>query len=191
MIRIFLACWLLACTSLAQAHEGPPYPVIVDLPMATFQFSAWADPDVGIGTFYAWTEPVEGGTLPTDTQMQILVQPSDGRIPEAAYPMHPARSADNQQQFIAKVPLETEETWRIHFVVQSEQGGGEAEAEVPVTPPGYGPLIDFPLFLFPFLAVGFLLVKAVIKSRSRAPVGEPEPIGRVRRGRVRPTDTSD
>ncbi|HEX2163472.1 MAG TPA: hypothetical protein VHM02_05945, partial [Thermoanaerobaculia bacterium] len=36
----------------AAAHEGPPYPIVVDRPAGPVLLSVWADPDVGTGTFH-------------------------------------------------------------------------------------------------------------------------------------------
>src|SRR5215510_7571836 len=34
------------------AHEGPPYPIMVDKMIGPCLVSVWADPDVGIGTYF-------------------------------------------------------------------------------------------------------------------------------------------
>jgi hypothetical protein len=42
---------------------------------------------------------------------------------------------------------------------------GEAATDVEVTPPGQGPVLDFVLYLFPFVAVGVILVRAIVARR--------------------------
>jgi hypothetical protein len=40
----------------AYAHEGPPYPILVDHPLKQGKLSIWSDPDVGAGTFHFYLE---------------------------------------------------------------------------------------------------------------------------------------
>src|SRR5688572_12373430 len=84
--RILLAAWFLTLDSLpALAHEGPPYPIIVDKAAGPCMLSVWADPDVGTGTFFIILEPHEGGAIPPDIKVEIAVRPLSGRLPEARY----------------------------------------------------------------------------------------------------------
>jgi hypothetical protein len=47
--------------------------------------SVWADPDVGIGTFFIIVEALRGGSLPGDIKVDIAVQPVSSRLPEARH----------------------------------------------------------------------------------------------------------
>ncbi len=164
---IFLGAALLGAP--VQAHEGPPYPIIVDQTVGPFLVSVWGDPDVGIGTFFVYLEPPDDeAPLPDQSRVRIFVQPADRRLPERGHDarLQPRRSG--RQMFVAEVPFETEESWRVRFEFGSERGGGETETEVAVTPPGQGPVLDFVLYLFPFVAVGFLFLKAVARHRRAA-----------------------
>ena len=78
-------------------------------------------------------------------------------------------SAENlrgRTQFKAEIPFDAQERWSARILLKSSQGGGEATVEVEVTPPGYGRW-DLLLYLFPFLAVGFLWLKAFLRGRNR------------------------
>ena len=46
------AVLLLACGARVRAHEGPPYPILVDKTLGPCVVSVWSDPDVGTGTFF-------------------------------------------------------------------------------------------------------------------------------------------
>ena len=49
LVRLALAAWLLSAGPMrALAHEGPPYPIIVNKSAGPCVLSVWADPDVGI-----------------------------------------------------------------------------------------------------------------------------------------------
>ncbi len=156
---------LLAFGAHASAHEGPPYPIIVDKALGPCVLSVWSDPDVGTGTFFFILEPAPGGRLPDDIRIEIGVRPVTGRLPEAVY----AAEREDQGglvQFKALVPFDAEELWRVRVHLRSAQGGGEATTDVEVTPPGYGRW-DLLIYLLPFVAVGALWLRAIIKRRGR------------------------
>jgi hypothetical protein len=69
-------------------------------------------------------------------------------------------------------PFDAQEMWRIRVMLTSAEGSGEAVANVEVTPPGLGRW-DMLLYLLPFLGVGFLWFKAVMRKRNRKSVPVP------------------
>jgi hypothetical protein len=156
---------LLASSARVAAHEGPPYPIIVDKTVGPCVLSVWSDPDVGTGTFFFTLEPTPGGRLPDDLRVDIGVQPVSGRLPEAVYAAE-REDQNGRVQFKALVPFDAEELWRVRVRLQSSQGGGETTTDVEVTPPGYGRW-DLLIYLLPFAAVGFLWLRAIIKGRGR------------------------
>lgn len=156
---------LLTATMQASAHEGPPYPILVDKMIGPCLVSVWADPDVGIGTYFIILDPLQGGRLPEDVTVEIGVQPVSGRLAEARYKAE-REALLSRTQFKAEIPFDAQERWLTRILLKSSEGGGEATVEVEVTPPGYGRW-DLLLYLFPFLAVGFLWLKAFLRKRSR------------------------
>jgi hypothetical protein len=158
------ALWLLAAgPSPVAAHEGPPYAIFVDRAAGPYVLSLWADPDVGIGTFYVMLDAPVGATWPEETRVAVVVQPESGRLPEAR---HPARRQPSRQrvQYLAEVPFDAEERWRVRLLLEGPRGRGEVATAVDVTPPGLGPF-DLILYLAPFVAVGFLWLRAVLVRR--------------------------
>jgi hypothetical protein len=156
---------LLAVSAHVFAHEGPPYPIIVDKTLGPCVVSVWSDPDVGTGTFFFILEPAPGGKLPDDVRIEIGVHPVSGRLPEAVYTAV-REDQSGRVQFKALVPFDAEELWRVRVNLQSAQGGGEATTDVEVTPPGYGRW-DLLIYILPFAAVGALWLRAIIKGRGR------------------------
>lgn len=149
----------------ASAHDGPPYPILVDKILGPASASVWADPDVGTGTFFVILEPTAVGTLPEDLKVEVAVRPADGRLAEAA---HAAVREDvrGRVQYKAEVPFDAQGPWRVRVVLQSARGGGETAADVEVTPPGLGRW-DLLVYLLPFVAVGALWLRAVVGRRGR------------------------
>jgi hypothetical protein len=157
---------LLAAPARAFAHEGPPYPILVDKNVGPCVVSVWADPDVGTGTFFITLEPTPGGKLPDDIHVEIGVRPTSGRLPEAVYAAE-REDLSGRVQYKALVPFDAEELWHVRVRVQSLQGGGEAATDVEATPPGYGRW-DLLLYLLPFVAVGLLWLRAITRRGRRA-----------------------
>jgi len=147
----------------ASAHEGPPFPLFVDLKVDRYVISLWTDPDVGDALFFVIVSaPAQ---LPPDLQVQIGVQPASGRLPEAFYPGTP-ESVSGQVQFRSLVHFDAEELWRVRVLLQSSEGTTEASTTVEATPPGYGRW-DLLVYLLPFLAVGVLWAVAMIRKTKR------------------------
>lgn len=159
---------LLAGPARAVAHEGPPYPVLVDKTLGPCVVSVWADPDVGTGTFFIVLEPTPGGKLPDDIRVELGVRPVSGRLPEAFYAAG-REDLRGSVQYKALVPFDAQELWRVRVRLQSSQGGGEVTTDVEATPPGYGRW-DLLLYLLPFAAVGLLWLRAIVKGRGRGRV---------------------
>jgi hypothetical protein len=153
------------CSARANAHEGPPYPIIVDQQVGGYMVSVWGDPDVGTGTFFIIVEPTEGGALAEDIKIELGVQPVTGRLAEAYYSAW-RDAVRNRAQYKAEAPFDREELWRVRFSLQGSRGSGEIAADVEVTPPGYGRW-DLLIYLFPFVAIGLLWLRAVLRARSR------------------------
>ena len=81
----FCGVLLLTLPSSAQAHNGPPFPIMENQRVGPCVISLWTHPDVGTGTFYVIVDPVAGGTIPKDLKVEIGIQPESGRLPEVLY----------------------------------------------------------------------------------------------------------
>jgi hypothetical protein len=159
-----IICLLLSLATKTAAHEGPPFPIIVDKSVGPCVVSVWTDPDVGESTFFVVINPRPGGAIPADLKIELGVQPTSGRLAEVLYPTQ-REDLRNQVQYKAMVVLDAQEMWRVRLVLTSAQGNGEASATVEATPPGYGRW-DLLIYLVPFIAVAFLWLRAVTRRRS-------------------------
>jgi hypothetical protein len=148
-----------------RAHNGPPFPIIENKQIGPCIVALWTHPDVGTGAFYVFVEPVPGGSIPADLRIQIGVQPATGRLPEKFYTAQQVKS-HGQVQYNAQADFDQQELWKVRLVLSSAQGGGEATAQVEVTPPGFGRW-DLLLYLLPFLFVAFLWFRGISRARRR------------------------
>ena len=149
-------------TSSTSAHEGPPFPVIVDQPVEEYLISVWADPDLGTGTFYVMIDPAHKLAELAEPDVEVWVQPTSGRIPKASYTAE-REAIRNRMQFAAFPEFDALETWSIGVRITPPDGKtAELTTKVEVTPPGLGPW-DLAIYLFPFALIGGLWGIALIR----------------------------
>jgi hypothetical protein len=156
---------LLLWSTAASAHNGPPFPIMENRKLGPCTVALWTHPDVGTGAFYVFVEPAPGGAIPDDLKIRIGVQPLTGRLPEVLYDAQRVKS-HGPVEYNAQAAFDRQELWRVHLVLQSSEGGGEATTHVEVTPPGFGRW-DLLLYLLPFLLVAFLWFRGVSRARRR------------------------
>jgi hypothetical protein len=160
--------WLLLTIAFpAAAHNGPPFPIIVDRHVGPYVISLWTHPDVGTGLFWIIMEPSRGTAVPKNLKIEIGVQPVSGRLQEKRYAAR-LDTSSAQEQYIVEVPFDAQELWRIRVLLDSSAGHGESTATVEVTPPGLGRW-DLLWYASPFAAVAFLWFRALMRRRKRVP----------------------
>jgi hypothetical protein len=161
---LLLAAALLS-PGLASAHNGPPFPIIENRRVGPCVISLWTHPDIGTGTFFVIVDPAPGGTVPGDLKVKIGVQPESGRLGEVLYSAD-RDATQGQLQFKTAVAFDRDEFWRVHLVLESAQGNGEAFSRVEATPVGFGRW-DLVFFLLPFLAVILLFLRGMSRHKNR------------------------
>jgi len=148
-----------------QAHNGPPFPIIVDKQVGPCIVSLWTHPDVGIGTFFVIVSEQSRRSCPEDLRVEIGVQPVSGRLAEARYRAW-RDDVRGQVQYKSEVNFDAQDLWNVHLLLNSSQGDGEARAQVEATPLGLGRW-DLLLYASPFLAVVVLWFRAVSGRKRR------------------------
>ncbi|HMJ23084.1 MAG TPA: hypothetical protein VK513_14305 [Terriglobales bacterium] len=149
----------------ANAHNGPPFPIIENRRVGPCVISLWTHPDVGTGAFFVFVQPIPGGTVPKNLKVRIGVQPESGRLPEVVYEANQDDSGD-QLQYKALVNFDRDEFWRVRLILEGSQGGGEAYSRVEATPTGFGKW-DLLFFLLPFLLIALLWLRGMTRQRNR------------------------
>lgn len=138
------------------AHEGPPYPILVNKDIGKDTLSIWADPDVGEGTFQFFLEAgndFEISTISIDVQ---AVAP-DGTYDQKIYK---AEHVTNDT-LLLKIPFSVEGEWTLHILPNNgEWPNEEVILKVDVTPPGPSKL-EFAVYLIPFILVGLIWIKII------------------------------
>lgn len=165
--KVFLLFAFLFWTTTVQAHEGPPFPILVDQKAGPYVASVWTDPDVGTGIFFVILEPPKGRSLPANTRVRIGLQPVSKRLSEAVYEAEPQK-VRHGARYYAEAPLDRAEMWHVRVLLDGSEGGGEMTAQVEATPDGtLGPWASL-VYLLPFLGIGWLWLKAAMRRRAPA-----------------------
>lgn len=162
MMRYLATALLLLSFSIhGFGHDGPPFPLVVDQQVGPWVISVWTDPDIGQGSFFV----IPQAAPPNDLIVQVTVQPASGRLPEATYTAV-REDLKGQAQFKTIVNFDAQENWRVRVRLHSAQGTGETIAFVEPTPDGLGRW-DLLIYLLPFLAIGFIWLRAFLVKRKR------------------------
>ncbi len=157
----------------AAAHSGPPYPVVSNQTIGAYRISVWTDPDttddrVPGGQFWITIEPTRPGVaLPPDTRARVTIRALDRTSsPEAppedveAMPVE----GDVSRQY-AELVMDHEGPFAVQVTLQGPWGRADVEAQVQATydlRPARPLLV---LYLLPFLLVGFLWTKLLLRRR--------------------------
>lgn len=159
----------------AWAHIGPPYPIMQNRKVGPLKIEVWANPDVGVGSFFVVIDPPPGQQVPADMKVQVVVQPVSKRLPEATYGAWREKLKD-RVEFKTLAPFDQQEMWHIRVLLTSSAVSGETDTDVMVTPTLLGRW-NLLLFLLPFVGIGFLWFKAatVKRKRKKKRPGQPRP----------------
>ncbi len=152
------------CTPVV-AHEGPPFPLLMDEPLAGHKISIWADPDIGEARFFIIIETAEGKMPRHVPSVSMWTEPRSGRLKRVTYSTK-RQSLRNRLQFEVRPTFDQRDIWRIGVQLANPAGPPqEITTEVESTPPGFGPW-DLAIYLFPFLLLGGSWVVAMVRRRT-------------------------
>lgn len=167
-LRAFLFSLILLLPAAdVRAHEGPPFPIVVDRQVGPYDVSIWTDPDIGIGSFFVVFEPRDRDPIPEIRSVRVGVRPVSGRLEEVVYDAEP-QTVRYGARYYAEVEFDRGEMWTVRVTIDGPEGGGEIVSEVEATPDGTIGPIGLILYALPFLAVAFLWIKAVLRKSQAA-----------------------
>lgn len=151
--------------STAQAHEGPPFAIIIDEEVGPYLVSVWTDPDIGIGTFFVVFDPkYEDHRADDISSVEIGVEPVSGRLDEKVYSFEEQR-ARSGARYWTEVQFDKGEFWTVRVKIEGEGFSRELYSEVEATPDGTIGPIGLLIYAIPFIAVGVLWFRAIIVKR--------------------------
>jgi hypothetical protein len=183
MMARLLLCAMLVCLvspSPTDAHDGPPFPIVSERVVGPYIVSVWTDPDAtddGSPGGQFWIvlrrRSDEGGphardSLPLGTSATIAIRPLDR--PNGSGPPHTVRAEPvdgNLSRQFAALLMDHEGRFAVHVTIDGPLGRTAVDAEVEATydlrPP---PMMIF-VYLLPFVLVGALWAKLLLRRRHR------------------------
>ena len=150
------------------AHTGPPFPIATSVSTGSYDVSVWTDPDStddgsAAGRFWVTVRPSSGATLPADTRVNVTINPAD-RPAQPSFARAEPLANDPSHRFAALV-MDHEGRFHVRVTIDGSLGPGEVEADVDATYDLRPPPLMIAVYLIPFVAIGFLWVKLLLRRR--------------------------
>lgn len=152
-----------------QAHDGPPFPILENHVAGPYRISIWTDPDTTDdqspgGQFWIRVYKAAGADdVPAATRAAVSIRPVDRAGSELRAQAEPVRG-DISNQFAALV-MDHEGRFAVHVAVEGPLGSGAADAQVDATYDLRPPRAMLLLYLAPFLLVGVLWGRLLLRRR--------------------------
>jgi hypothetical protein len=168
LVIITLAA-LLAREMPVHAHSGPPFPIVSDRIAGAYRISIWTDPDTTddgkpAGRFWVTIDPASGtGAVPAATRATVAIRPLDRDGQTRTGRTDPVDSS-TARQFIALL-MDHEGPFAVRVTVDGPLGRAEVESQVDATYDLRPPPAMLAVYLFPFVALGALWVKVLLRRR--------------------------
>jgi hypothetical protein len=173
---------LAAGAAVVRAHAGPPFPIVTDAVRGPYTISIWTDPDAtddgapGGQFWIVLASATRGDTLPADTRATVSVRPTAPPSPSQAA-MQSTRAepvrGDITNQF-GVVLMDHEGPYAVNVEISGALGTATLDAMVDATydlrPPPYMLI----WYLFPFVLVGLLWTRLLLRRRAGLPRRRPD-----------------
>ena len=176
MIRSRLAIgvtFMLAAFSVrVGGHSGPPYPILSDQVAGPYLISVWTDPDTTDdgspgGQFWIRIHLADGGEVPPTTHATVSIGAVDRLESARTAPASPVRG-DITNQFAA-LEMDHEGTFGVLVRVEGPRGRATVDSSVEATYDLRPQRWLFLLYLAPFVLVGLLWGRLLIRRRAVKP----------------------
>jgi hypothetical protein len=172
-LRFVVLCGVLVTSAVTgHAHSGPPFPIVTDRSVGAYQISIWADPDAtddrsAAGQFWVMLRSVRpGGSIPPGTRVDVAIRPLDRQGEEQTGRAEPI-NADAARQFVALV-MDHEGPFAVRVAIDGPLGPADVDASTDATYDLRPRPILMVVFVMPFLVVGVLWGKLLIRRRMHA-----------------------
>jgi hypothetical protein len=161
------AAGIVASGVAAAAHSGPPFPIVTDRTAGSYELSVWADPDTtddgsAAGQFWVAVQPAyRGMRLPAETRAEVSITPLDRSGPVRTGRATPV-NRDGSPQFVALV-MDHEGPFAVRVAIEGPLGPAEVTTKVDATYDLRPPPIMLAVYLLPFVLVGSLWLKVLLR----------------------------
>jgi hypothetical protein len=166
-----LASAFLAASTIVQAHDGPPFPIVSDQVAGPYLVSVWTDPDTtddGSPGGQFWVRLHVAGTaapVPEKTQATVTIRPLDRTGPQRTASASPVRGNITNQ--FAAVLMDHEGRFAVHVAIEGPLGAAAVDSAVDATYDLRPAPLLLVLYLVPFVLVGLLWGRLLLRRRSK------------------------
>jgi len=163
------AVLLAALEATVAAHSGPPFPIVSNRALGAYSVSIWTDPDTTdngkpAGQFWIELEPADGRTaIPAGTQATVAIWPLDREGPRREGRADPVKG-EVARQFVALL-MDHEGRFGVHLTIDGPLGRAVVDSQVDATYDLRPAPWLIGLYLFPFVALGALWGKVLLRRR--------------------------
>lgn len=164
-----VAVGLMGLEARVSAHSGPPYPIVSNRALGAYRVSIWTDPDTTdngqpAGQFWIELEPADGHTaIPAGTEATVAIRPLDREGPAREGRADPVKGKA-ARQFVALL-MDHEGPFAVRLTVDGPLGRAVVDSRVDATYDLRPARWLIALYLFPFVALGALWGKVLMRRR--------------------------
>ncbi|MGC4080683.1 MAG: hypothetical protein QM736_00820 [Vicinamibacterales bacterium] len=160
---------LLCAAAVVRAHSGPPFPIVSNQIVGAYSISIWTDPDTTddgqpAGQFWVVVDPADDARpIPGETRASIAIRPLDRPGATQSARTEPVNGAVGRQ--FAVLLMDHEGPYDVRVTVEGPLGLAEVASHVDATydlRPARGLIV---LYLFPFVVIGALWAKVLLRRR--------------------------
>ena len=167
VVGITFALALVASLSV-RAHSGPPYPIVSNRVVGPYSLSVWTDPDAtddgsARGQFWVVLNQTGAGPVPSNTRVQVSIAPLDRQGTRQTVRAEPVK-ANASRQFGA-LTMDHEGRYSVRVDIDGPLGEAGVDADVEATYDLRPTRLMIIVYLMPFVLVGFLWVKLLLRRR--------------------------
>lgn len=167
---LLTAALLLSGQLLVLAHSGPPFPIVTSRVAGPYSISIWTDPDTtddGRAAGQFWVEVAStdrSAAIPSGTQATVMIRPLDRDGPPREQRAEPVNGSVARQ--FAALMIDHEGPFAVHVSVDGPLGRGDVDSQVSATYDARPAPWLISVYLIPFVGVGVLWVKALMRRRT-------------------------
>ena len=173
-IRSIAVLWLAGIVGavILDAHSGPPFPILSNQIRGAYSISVWTDPDTtddgrAAGQFWVTLDPAGAAKgIPDGTRVTVAIRPLDRPGREQQGQAAPVKGSTGRQ-FIA-LRMDHEGPFGVRVTIDGPLGRAEVSSEVTATYDLRPAPALIALYVFPFLAIGALWGKVLLRRRRGA-----------------------
>jgi hypothetical protein len=165
-----VATCLTLTAAAAAAHDGPPFPIVSDQRTGAYVVSVWTDPDTTDdatpgGQFWVMLAlHGQAGEVLAETRVSVTATPLERPGDPVRAEAPPVRNQSGTH--FGAVVLDHEGRFRIQVEIDGPAGSAVVDGEVDATYDLRPPPAMLVLYLAPFVVVGILWAKLLLRRRS-------------------------